>query len=220
MYLALHPSIPPVEIIYSRDFPVYYFDTTSSSLYGTIQSSIGVRQGDPIGPHLFNLVINTPLRNIGEGYRDSTTIIIHAFYDNGNYIIKIVFVPLVYPAATEELEKACARVQPENSSCMIPLGTVPILVDEIREVVSVVTGTRPLGAPFAMDFSMSDGPLTPHNINYVLYLLQDSVAAQQTFLDRIVCFSSLGFGGVHSAFRLMITCVVRLYGFLLRTFAP
>jgi hypothetical protein len=39
-------------------------------------------------------------------------------------------------------------------------------------------------------------------------------------LDKIVCFAMSEFGGTHAAFRLMITCAVRRYGFLLRTLPP
>jgi hypothetical protein len=35
--------------------------------------------------------------------------------------IQKVFVPVVYRVATEELERACARIQPEKSSSMVPL---------------------------------------------------------------------------------------------------
>jgi hypothetical protein len=66
----------------------------SRALYGNIQLRTGVRQGDPLCSVLFNMVINSPLRNIGERCRDSNAI--HAFSDDGNYIIKIVFAPFVY----------------------------------------------------------------------------------------------------------------------------
>jgi hypothetical protein len=47
----LHPIIPLVEMIYTRDSPVYYFDPYDASfMYGTVQSRTGVRQGDPFGP--------------------------------------------------------------------------------------------------------------------------------------------------------------------------
>jgi hypothetical protein len=71
----LHPIIPLVEMIYSRDSTVYYFDPNDASLlHGTVQSRTGVRQGDPLGPLLFNLAIRTPLRNIGERCKDSAAI--------------------------------------------------------------------------------------------------------------------------------------------------
>jgi hypothetical protein len=61
----LHPTIPLVEMIHSRDYAVYYFDPNDASLlYGTILSRTGVRQRDPLGPLLFNLEISIPLRNI------------------------------------------------------------------------------------------------------------------------------------------------------------
>jgi hypothetical protein len=96
-----------------------------------------------------------------------------------------MFVPFVYHVATEELRKACARQQPEKSSCMLPLAIAP-LIDEIREFVPVVSGTRTLGAPLAMDLSMVDGPPACHYINYIHSWLQDSVAAQQKLWDKIV----------------------------------
>jgi hypothetical protein len=39
-------------------------------------------------------------------------------------------------------------------------------------------------------------------------------------MDKIVCFALSDFGGTHAAFRLMITCAVRRYGFLLRILPP
>jgi hypothetical protein len=64
----LHPIIPLVEMIYSRDSIVCYFDPNDASLlHGTVQSRTGIRQGGPLGPLLlFNLAINTPLQNIVE----------------------------------------------------------------------------------------------------------------------------------------------------------
>jgi hypothetical protein len=41
--------------------------------------------------------------------------------------------------------------------------------------------------------------------------------AHQLLLDMIFCFAMSDFGGTQAAFRLMITCAVRRYEFLLRT---
>jgi hypothetical protein len=81
---------------------MYYFDPNDASLmHGTVQSRTGVRQGDPLGPLLFNLAISTPLRNIGERCKDSAAI--QAFSDDGKYLIKTPFVPTLITVATEEL---------------------------------------------------------------------------------------------------------------------
>jgi hypothetical protein len=135
-------------------------------------------------------------------------------------LIKIGFVLSVYRVTTEELENAYAGVQPEKSSCMVLDDTAPSLVDEIRERVSIFTGTRTLGAPLAMDLSLSDGSPASDNINHVHYWLQDSVVAQKKILDQIVDLLASDFGGAHSAFRLMTTFAVRRYGFMLRTRLP
>jgi hypothetical protein len=120
----LRPIISLVEMIYSRDSTVYYFDPDDASLlYGTVQSRTGVQQGDPLGPHLFNRAINTPLRNIGERRKDSSAI--QAFSNDGMYLIKTPFVPTVIAVATEELGKVCSRVQPIKSSCTVPPDTTP-----------------------------------------------------------------------------------------------
>jgi hypothetical protein len=103
---------------------------------------------------------------------------------------------------------------------MVPLGTTPTLVDGIREMVPIVTGTRTLGAPLVMYLSMSDEPPASHNINYVHSWLQDSVAAQPKFVDIFLDFFASDFGGAHSAFRLMITCAARRYRYMLRTSPP
>jgi hypothetical protein len=71
-----------------------------------------------------------------------------------------------------------------------------------------------------MDFSMADGPSSYNNKNYAYSWLQDIVEAHQLLLDKIVCFAMSDFGGVHADFRLMVTCAVRRYGFLLRTLPP
>jgi hypothetical protein len=84
-------------------------------------------------------------------------------------------------------------------------------------MVPVFTGISNLGAPLAMDFSRADGPPASHNENYVHSWLQDTVEAHRLLLDKIGCFAMSDFGGTHAAFRLMITCAVRHYGFLLRT---
>jgi hypothetical protein len=71
----LHPIIPFVERIYSWESTVYFFDPNDASLlHGTVQSRTGVRQGDPLGPLLFNLAISNPPRNIGERCKDLAAI--------------------------------------------------------------------------------------------------------------------------------------------------
>jgi hypothetical protein len=67
-----------------------------------------------------------PLRNIGERCKDSPTI--QAFFDDGKYLMKMYFVPIVLTVATEELGKVCSRVQPIKSSFIVPPGTTPKLV--------------------------------------------------------------------------------------------
>jgi hypothetical protein len=204
---------------YSRDSTVYSFDPNKSSLlHGMVQSRTGVRQGDPFGPLLFNLAIITPLQNIRERCKYSAAI--QAFYDDGKYLIKTPFVPTVITVANEELGKICSKVRPIKSSCMAPPHTAPELVEVIRAMVPVVTGTSNLGAPLAMDFSMVDGSPASHNENYVHSWLQDIVEAHQLLLDKIDCFAMSDFGGTHATFCSMITCAVRHYGFLLRTLPP
>jgi hypothetical protein len=100
---------------------------------------------------------------------------------------------------------------------MVPPDTALELVEVIRAMVPDVTCINNLGAPLAMDFSMAYGPKASHNENYVHFWLQDTVEAHQLLLNNIVCFAMSDFGGTHVAFRLMITCAVRRYGFLLRT---
>jgi hypothetical protein len=68
-----------------------------------------------------------------------------------------------------------------------------------------------------MDFSIAKGPPASHNENYVSSRLQDTVEAHELLLDKITCFAMSDFGGTHDGFRLMITCAVRRYGFLLRS---
>jgi precorrin-3B methylase len=50
---------------------------------------------------------------------------------------------------------------------MVPSDTAHELVEVIRAMVPVVTGTSNLGAPLAMDFSMAYGLPASHNENYV-----------------------------------------------------
>jgi hypothetical protein len=69
------------------------------------------------------------------------------------------------------------------------------LVEPIRTVVPVVTGTRTLRAPLPRDLSMMDGPPASHNENYVHSWLQDTVDAHQLLLDNILCIATSDFGG-------------------------
>jgi hypothetical protein len=71
-----------------------------------------------------------------------------------------------------------------------------------------------------MDLSMAYDPPASHNENYVHSWLQDTVEAHRLLFDKITCFAMSDFGGKHTSFRLMITCAVRRYGFLLRFFPP
>jgi hypothetical protein len=122
-------------MIYSRDSTVYYFDPNDASLlHGTVQSRTGVRQGDPLGPLLFNMARSTPLRNIGERRKDSAAI--QAFSDDVKYLIKTPFVPTVIAVATEEMGKVCSNVQPIKSSCMVHPDTALELVEVIRAMVT------------------------------------------------------------------------------------
>jgi hypothetical protein len=119
--------------------------------------------------------------------------------------------------ATEELGKVWSRAQPIKSSCMVPPETTNELVVVIRTMVPVVTGTSTLRAPLAMDFCDGRCPPASHNDNYFHFWLQDTVEFHQLLLDKIAYFAMSDFDGTHAAFRLMITCAVRRYGFLLRT---
>jgi cytochrome oxidase Cu insertion factor (SCO1/SenC/PrrC family) len=69
---------------------------------------------------------------------------------------------------------------------MVPPDTTPQLVEVIRAMVPVVTGTSNLGAPLAMDFSIAHCPPVCHNENYIHSWLQDTVEAHQPLLDKIV----------------------------------
>jgi hypothetical protein len=209
----LHPIFPLVEMIYSRDSTVHYFDPNDASLF-TTRSSL-VRQGDPLGPVLFNLAISTPLRNIRERCKDSSAIQIFSNY--GTYLIKTPFVPTVLAVATEKFGKVGSRVQPIKYSFMVPPDTAPELLEVIRAKIPVVTGTSNLGTPLATDFSMSYGPPPSHSEGYVYSKLQDSVEVDKVLLDNIVCFPMSDFEEPHVAFRLMFTCAARRYGLLLRT---
>jgi hypothetical protein len=103
---------------------------------------------------------------------------------------------------------------------MVPPDTAPKLVEGIHAKVPVVSGTSNLGPPLPMDFSMADGPPTSHNENYVQSWLQDTMETHQLLLVKIVCFPISNYEGTYAAFRLMIACAVRRYGFLLRTLPP
>jgi hypothetical protein len=87
-------------------------------------------------------------------------------------------------------------------------------------MIPVVTGTSSMGTPWAMDFSMAHGPPVSSNENYVHSWRQNTAEAHLLLLDETVCFAMSDFGGTHAAFRSMITCAVRRYGFLLRTPPP
>jgi hypothetical protein len=76
-----------------------------------------------------------------------------------------IFAPSTYRVATEELEKKCARVHPEKSSCIVPHDIVPTLLDESWDLVHIVTGARILGASLVIDFSISHRPPASQNIN-------------------------------------------------------
>jgi hypothetical protein len=133
---------------------------------------------------LFNLAINTPLRDIGKWFKDSSAI--QASSDDGKYSNKMPFVPIVIAVATEELGKVCSKVQPIKSSCMVPPDAARILVEVIHAKVPIVTGTSNLGAHLAMDFSIAYAPPASHNENYVHSWLQDTVEGYHLVLNEIV----------------------------------
>jgi hypothetical protein len=71
-------------------------------------------------------------------------------------------------------------------------------------MVPVVTASSTLGASLAMDFSMTDGPSTSHNDNYVHSWLQDAAEAYKLPLDKnhMLCYVGLPrstFGHVNTA---------------------
>jgi hypothetical protein len=104
----LHPIIPLVEMTYSRDSAVNYFDPNDASLlHGTVQFRTR-RSSWPAFVQLGDQ--HPPPRNIGDRCKDSSAI--QAFVDEGKYLIKTHFVPSVITLATEELGKVCSRVQP------------------------------------------------------------------------------------------------------------
>jgi hypothetical protein len=71
------------------------------------------------------------------------------------------------------------------------------------------------------DFLMTNGPLASRKENYVHSWLYDTVEGHQHLFDNnMVCFATSDFKEEQSAFRLMITCSVRHYGFLFRTLPP
>jgi hypothetical protein len=108
-----HPIIPLVEMIYSRDSTVYYFDPNDASLlHSTVQSRTDVGQGDPLGPLLFNLANSTPFRNIRERCKESAAI--EAFSADGKYLIKTPFVPTVITVAAEEVGNVCLFIRMFN----------------------------------------------------------------------------------------------------------
>jgi hypothetical protein len=152
-------------------------------MHGTVLSRTGDRQEYPLGPLLFNLAINTPLRNIEERCKDSSAT--QAFSDDGRLLVTTPFVPIVIAVATEELGKVCLRVQPIKFSCMVPLDTSHELVEVTRAKVPVVTNIYTLGAPLTMDLSMTDGPPASHNENYVHFCTCD------LSLDDHVCGTPL-----------------------------
>jgi hypothetical protein len=108
-------------------------------------------------------------------------------------------------------------------------GTIPsfVVLQKSRNLkikISVeptpLRNSRIMSLPLAMDFSVAKCPLASHIECYVHSWLQDTVEAHELLLDNIGCFAMSDFEGAHAAFRLMITCAVRRYGFLLRTLPP
>jgi hypothetical protein len=146
---------------------VYNLDPDDASLlHGTVKSctTYGCPTRRSFWPAFVQLGDQHPLRNIGERCKDSAAI--QAFSDDGNYLIQTPFVPTVITVVTEESGKVGSKVQPIKSSCMVTPDTALDLVEVIRAMVPVVTGTSNLGAPLAMGFSMADGPPASHNKNY------------------------------------------------------
>jgi hypothetical protein len=76
---------------------------------------------------------------------------------------------------------------------MVPPDTAPDLVEVIRAMVPAVTVSSTLEAPLAMDFSMTDGPSTSHNENYVHSWLLDAVETNKLILNknRMLCYVEL-----------------------------
>jgi hypothetical protein len=78
---------------------------------------------------------------------------------------------------------------------MVPPDTTHEVVEVIRAMVPVITGTSNLGTPLALAFSMADGPPASHNENYAVHSwLRDTLEAHELLLDKIVCFAMSDFG--------------------------
>jgi hypothetical protein len=94
---------------------------------------------------------------------------------------------------------------------MVPPDATLDMVEGTRAKVLVVKDTSNVGAPSVMDFAMDFSVIIILDFKTRWRLISSS------WTIWFACFAMSDFGGTHGAFRLMNTCAVRRYGFLLRT---
>ncbi|CAI7843972.1 unnamed protein product [Closterium sp. NIES-53] len=185
MFNALRDSLFSSLILFFRLF--YAFPSSlhyrSGPLIETLQSSSGVRQGDPCGPFLFALTQHLAIRPI---QRQSPDLFITSYADDTYMVGPAHDVFLAYTALTARLNDLCLRVHDvikhEVYRITSELGYVVQLEDS-----HLLSGRRPdiscrdisSGTTWALDVSVADPQHGPPN-SKIASVIGSATSARET----------------------------------------
>ncbi|CAI7796280.1 unnamed protein product [Closterium sp. NIES-54] len=200
MFNALRDSpfsslIPFFRLFYTFPSSLHY---RSGSLIETLQSSSGVRQGDPCGPFLLALTQHLAIRPI---QRQSPALFITSYADDTYMVGPAHDVFLAYTALTTRLNDMGLRVQPSKCSLLSRLD-LPSDLTPPSDIIIAPNGLTVAGVPVGSD-------------THIISIVRDKL---HSFSSSLPLLHDLH--DPQTATRLLSLCISARPSFLLRTFAP
>ncbi|CAI5520296.1 unnamed protein product [Closterium sp. Naga37s-1] len=200
MFNALRDSpfsslIPFFRLFYASPSSLHY---RSGPLIETLQSSSGVRQGDPCGPFLFALTQHLAIRPI---QRQSPALFITSYADDTYMVGPAHDVFPAYTALTARLNNLGLRVQPSKCSLWAPLD-LPSDLTPPSDIVIAPNGLTVAGVPIGSD-------------THIISTVRDKL---HSFSSSLPLLHDLH--DPQTASRLLTLCISARPSFLLRTVAP
>ncbi|CAI5982959.1 unnamed protein product [Closterium sp. NIES-65] len=200
MFNALRDSpfsslIPFFRLFYASPSSLHY---RSGPLIETLQSSSGVRQGDPCGPFLFALTQHLAIRPI---QRQSPALFITSYADDTYMVGPAHDVFPAYTALTARLNDLGLRVQPSKCSLWAPLD-LPSDLTPPSDIIIAPNGLTVAGVPIGSD-------------THIISTVRDKL---HSFSSSLPLLHDLH--DPQTASRLLTLCISARPSFLLRTVAP